>query len=246
VRRLGVALTYTIAFVLIDLIFRTRSAAGRAAWLEGASTNLANLAHNPVGALVASAFFAEGGLLSWAVLAFVGLGVVNWSLGNWRTAVLVGTAHVVGTLVSEGILWYRIEAGYESADQWYIVDVGPSYVVACALVAGIAYGPGAWRLLAAVGFVLVLPSLFGGLSTLEVSSVGHLCSVVIGLLLGWLLWRFAPPSRRSKTSGRPFTRFVRPFVLDRRDEVELHERQVTGEGSRACSTPRVRASNPHR
>jgi hypothetical protein len=244
VRRLGVALAYTIGFVLVDLIFRTRSAAGRAAWLDGASTNLANLAHNPIGTLVASAFFAEGGLVSWAVLALVGLGVVNWSLGNWRTAVLVGTAHVVGTLVSEGILWYRMEAGYESADQWYIVDVGPSYVVACALVAGIAYGPRAWRLLAALGFVLVLPSLFGGLSTLEVSSVGHLCSVVIGLLLGWPLWRSA--SRRSRKSGRPLTRFVRPFVLDRRDEVGLSERQATGVGLRACSTPRVRALNPHR
>ena len=223
-RRLGVALAYTIAFVITELIFQTRSAAGRAAWLDGASTNLANLGHNPIGTLVASAFFAEGGLLSWAVLAFVGLGAVNWSLGNWRTAVLVGTAHVVGTLVSEGILWYRIEAGDEPADQWYIVDVGPSYVVACALVAGIAYGPRAWRLAAAVGFVLVLPSLFGGLSTLEVSSVGHLCSVVIGLLLGWLLWRSASPSRRSGKSGRRLSRFVRPFVPDRRDEVGLPER----------------------
>jgi hypothetical protein len=191
VRRLGVALAYTIVFVIVDLIFRTRSATGQAAWLNWASTNLANLPHHPIGSLVASAFVAEGDPFRWAALALVGLGVVNWSLGNWRTAVLVTTAHVVGTVISQGILWYRIVAGYEPVDQRHIIDVGPSYVVACALVAGITYGPRAGRLPAGLGFVLLLPSLFGGLSTLEVSSVGHLCSVLIGLVLGWPLWRAA-------------------------------------------------------
>jgi hypothetical protein len=189
--RLGVAVGYTVAFVVTSLVFRTRSAAGRAAWLEWTSTNLVNLRHHPVGALVTSAFFAEDSLLSWAALALVGLGVVNWSLGNWRTAVLVTTAHVVGTLISEGILAYRIVAGAAPASDRYIVDVGPSYIVACALVAGVAYGTRAWRLLAAIGFALLLPSLFGGLTRLEVSAVGHLCSIVIALLLGWPLWRSA-------------------------------------------------------
>jgi hypothetical protein len=88
VRRLGVALAYTLAFVATDLIFRTRAATGKAAWLNWASTNLANLPHHPIGSLVLSAFLAEGDPWRWAALALVGLGVVNWSLGNWRTAVL--------------------------------------------------------------------------------------------------------------------------------------------------------------
>jgi hypothetical protein len=193
--RLGVAVGYTVALVVTSLVFHTRSAAGRAAWLKWTSTNLVNLRHHPVGALVTSAFFAEGSMLNWAALALVGLGVVNWSLGNWRTVVLVAAAHVVGTLISEGILAYRIAAGAAAASDRYITDVGPSYIVACALVAGVAYGMRAWRLLAAVGFALLLPSLFGGLTTLEVSSVGHLCSVVIALLLGWPLWRSASRHR---------------------------------------------------
>jgi hypothetical protein len=217
VRRLGVAVAYTTAFVVVDLIFRTRSATGQAAWLDWASTNLANLPHHPVGSLVVSAFIAEGDLWQWAALALVGLGVVNWSLGNWRTAVLVTTAHVVGTLISQAILWYRIGAGYEPVDQRHIIDVGPSYVVACALVAGIAYGPRAWRLLAGLGFVLLLPSLFGGLGTLEVAAVGHVCSLLIGVLLGWPLWRGS--SRRSRTNDGTKQTDQAPFVLDRRDEV---------------------------
>ncbi len=220
-RRFGVAVGYTIAFVVVDLIFRTRSAAGQVAWLNWASTNLANLPHHPVGSLVASAFVAEGDPWRWAALALVGLGVVNWSLGNWRTAVLVTTAHVVGTVISQGILWYRIGAGYESVDQRHIIDVGPSYVVACALVAGIAYGPRAWRLLSALGFVLLLPSLFGGLTTLDVAAVGHLCAILTPLLLGWPLWRGARRgfARRSRTNGGTKQADQAPFVLDRRDEV---------------------------
>jgi hypothetical protein len=217
VRRLGVAVGYTVAFVVVDLIFRSRSASGQAAWLSWASTNLANLAHHPIGSLVASAFLAEGDLWQWAALALVGLGVVTWSLGNWRTAVLVAAAHAVGTVISQGILWYRIDAGYESVDQRHIVDVGPSYVVVCALAAGVVYGPRAWRLLAGLGFVLVLPSLFGGLTTLDVAAVGHLCSVLTGLLLGWPLWRGA--SRRPRTNGGTKQTDQAPFVLDRRDEV---------------------------
>jgi hypothetical protein len=222
VRRLGVALAYTLVFVATDLIFRTRSATGQAAWLNRASTNLANLPHHPIGSLVLSAFLAEGDPWRWAALALVGLGVVNWSLGNWRTAVLVTTAHVAGTVISQGILWYRIGAGYEPVDQRHIIDVGPSYVVACALVAGIAYGPRAWRLLAGLGFMLLLPSLFGGLSTLDVAAVGHLCSVLIGLLLGWPLWRSAPfPTRRSRANGGTNQADRAPLVLDRREGDEV-------------------------
>jgi Rhomboid-like protein len=188
-RRLGVAVIYTAAFVVTDVIFRTRT--DGSGWLTWASTNLANLPDHPVGAMAASAFFAQGGLLDWALLAVIGLGVVNWSLGNWRTALLVATAHVLGTLISEGLLAYLIATGRAPDTDRYLVDVGPSYVVVCALAAGIAYGRGWHRLLAAAGFAVLSPDLFGGLPDLEVAPVGHLCSVMTGLALGWPLWRSA-------------------------------------------------------
>jgi asparagine N-glycosylation enzyme membrane subunit Stt3 len=188
-RRFGVAITYVAVFTAVDAVFDTRSPDGRVAWVGWTSTNLFNLHHHPVAAMVTSGLFAQGGLASWAVLAAVALGVANWSLGNWRTAVVVVAAHVVGTLVSEGILGYQIGAGAAPASDRYIVDVGPSYVVVAALVAGIAYGAGASRLLSAAGFALLSPELFGGLSTLEVSAVGHLSAALLGLLVGYPLWR---------------------------------------------------------
>jgi hypothetical protein len=198
--RLGVAVGYTVAFVVIDLVFRTRSPASRAAWLDWTSTNLVNLRDHPIGALVTSAFFAEGGLVSWTATALVGLGVVNWALGNWRTAVLVTTAHVIGTLVSEGVLAYRIAAGHAPVTDRHIVDVGPSYVVVCAMLAGAVYGRGAGRLLAGAGFVVLLPSMFSGLTTLDVAPIGHLCSIAIAFLLGWPLWH---SSRKAPVVATP-------------------------------------------
>jgi hypothetical protein len=47
---------------------------------------------------------------------------------------------VVGTLISEGVLWYRVSAGAVPVAQEHILDVGPSYVVIGGLVAGILFG----------------------------------------------------------------------------------------------------------
>jgi hypothetical protein len=205
--RAGVTIGYVAAFVVTTLIFRGLPADGRRAWLAWTSTNLVNLPDHPLPALVASGLFTEGSLASWTLTALVGLGVTNWALGNWRTAVLIASAHVGGTLISQGILAYRIAAGHAPAGDRYIIDVGPSYVVACALVAGAVYGLGVQRLPAIGGFALFAPTSFLGLPTLEVASVGHLCSVVIAVVLGWPLWRSArsgadtaPPARQGLLS----------------------------------------------
>jgi hypothetical protein len=187
----GVAVGYVLALVVTTLVFRGRTPAGQKAWLDWSSTNIVNLRHHPIAAMVTSAFVAEGSLVSWTLLALVGLVAVNWSLGNRRTLVLVTGAHVVGTLISEGIVAYRISAAQLPATDRYIVDVGPSYVVACALVAGAVYGLRAGRLPAVGGFALFAPGAFNGVSGFEVAPVGHLCSVVIGLVVGWPLWRAA-------------------------------------------------------
>lgn len=193
--RAGVTAGYVVAFVVTTLIFRGLSTSGRATWLAWSSTNLVNLRDHPLSALAVSGLFTEGSLASWLLTALVGLGVTNRSLGNWRTATLVVSAHVVGTLISQGILAYLIAGGRAPASDRYIIDVGPSYVVACALVAGSLYGLGVERLAALVGFILFAPHAFLGLPTLEVASVGHLCSVVIGAGLGWPLWRSARTRR---------------------------------------------------
>src|SRR6266550_776881 len=179
VDRLGVAVGYTVALGVGTTLLHSRPRPERDAWLDWASTNLANAPHHPIGALVVSALLTDGDLRGWLVLSLVGLGTVGWRLGAWRTATLVAGAHVIGTVVSEGIR-----------------DIGPSYVVVAALVAGIAYGPWPAKLPCALGFASVAPSLFGGLFQLVVSSVGHVCAIAVALLLGGLFLR-----RRRRTAG---------------------------------------------
>jgi hypothetical protein len=175
----------------------------RDAILHWASTNLVNLRHHPVGALLVSAFVTESDPVGWIVLGVVGLTATAWVLGGWRTVLLVATAHVVGTLVSEGILAYRIHVGAAPRTDELLMDVGASYIVVCALVAGMAYGTWPGRLLSAVGFLLVSPNLFGGLPHLEVSSVGHVTSIAVALGLGWTLRRAARRAARRPAPKEP-------------------------------------------
>jgi hypothetical protein len=181
---------YAAAFGSGTALLYAQSSPTRALWLDWASTDLANTTSHPIGALVVSALFAEGDPLGWLVLALVGLGTVGWRFGGWYTLALVAAAHVLGTVISEGIVGIRIATGALPASAMHIRDVGPSYIVVAALVAGVAYGPWLGKLPCAIGFAVLSPSLFGGLAQLEVSSVGHVCAIVVALLLGGLfLWR---------------------------------------------------------
>ena len=196
--RYGVAVGYATGLGLATVALQAQSAPVRARWLEWASTNLANAPHHPIGALVVSAFLTEGDVLGWLALSLVALGCLGYVLGAWRTAVLVAAAHIIGTVLSEGILAYRIGTGALPDSYRYIRDVGPSYVVVGALVAGIGYGRWPGRLLCAGGFVILAPSLFGGLFQLEVSAVGHVGAILVAVPLGGLLRR---ARRRSHQRG---------------------------------------------
>jgi hypothetical protein len=187
--RYGVAVGYAAGLGLATLLLQAQTAPVRARWLDWASTNLANAPDHPIGALVVSAFLTEGDVVGWLVLSLVALGCLGHVLGAWRTAVLVSAAHVIGTVLSEGIVAYRIGTGALPDAYRHIRDVGPSYVVVAALVAGIAYGRWPGRLLCAGGFVILAPSLFGGLFQLEVSAVGHVSAILVAVPLGGLLRR---------------------------------------------------------
>ncbi|MEU8342249.1 hypothetical protein SAMN05443665_102390 [Actinomadura meyerae] len=161
-----------------------------------ASTNLANLAVNPVGTMIASAFVAEGAQGVLMVAAAIGLFPLTRRFGNLRAVVLVAASHVLGTLVSQGIALVRLEAGLLSESIRTIPDVGPSYVLCAALVAAFLYGRGrARRLLAFAGWAALTPALLDGLLGLEVAAVGHVVAMLAGALIGWLL--LLPERRRA-------------------------------------------------
>lgn len=119
------------------------------------------------------------------VLAFVGLSAAGEALGNVRLATLLASGHVLGTLVSEAVLDGQIRAGSAPVAERFITDVGPSYVIAPALVLGLVLCPSlVGRAASGLGFALLAPHLFGGLPHLEVSSVGHVVAIGLALLAG--------------------------------------------------------------
>ena len=170
---LGCYLAAELAWVLLN----PRAQAALTAW---ASTSVANLEHEPVGPLLLSAFVGPGNLLIWPVLIALAVFGASRALGNARTALACVAGHVVGSLVSEGIVAYRVDAGQLPVTDRYLTDVGPSYVVVSAIVIAAVCGTWLARAAAALDFaVLVIGGhIFGGLSHLDVSAVGHLTAVV--------------------------------------------------------------------
>jgi len=92
--------------------------------LRWASSNIHNLRHDPVAALIASAFFTAATLLAWPALVALAVFGANDALGNWRTALTCAAGQVIGTLVSEGIVAYRVSHGSLPAADRYLNDAG--------------------------------------------------------------------------------------------------------------------------
>ena len=127
-RHYGFAMAYLAGVVAAGLAYTLLDPDAQARLIAWASTNVANLEHEPVGPLLVSAFVTSGFFAAWPVLIAPAVFGANRALGNTRTALICLAGHVIGSLVSEGILAYRIDAGQLSAANRHITDVGPSYV----------------------------------------------------------------------------------------------------------------------
>ena len=189
--RYAVTWLYLAGFIIAELAFTTLSSHDQSAALGWASTSVANLRHDPVGSLVASAFITPGIAVAWPVLIVLAVFGTNQILGNWRTVLVCGTGHVVGTLVSEGIVAYRITHGLLPASAAQILDVGPSYVVVSALTVVALYGSRLARIGAMLGIaaLVFIGHIFSGLTTLQVAAVGHAVAIMSSALLASaLVW----------------------------------------------------------
>jgi hypothetical protein len=206
-RRYAVACLYLVTFCAADVSYEFLSARDRAAVVGWASTSVHNLEHHPVGCLVASAFVPSGFEPVWPILIALALFGANHLLGNWRTLVTCAAGQFIGTLVSEGIVAYRVAAGALPATARHLVDVGPSYVVVAAIAVGVLWGTWLIRSAAALDFLLLIfvGQIFEGLSQLEVSAVGHLTALItgaaVGSLLRWHRLRGQPETKARALSG---------------------------------------------
>jgi hypothetical protein len=198
-RRHAAAWLYLGAFCLAGIGYGLLSGSGQHAVLRWASTNVHNLTHDPAGCLIASVFFAAAGISVWPVVIAATLFGANGVLGNWRTVVTCAAANIIGSLVSEGILWYRIAHGTMPASDRFIVDVGPSYVVVAAIPVAILWGSWLARAAGAIAFAALIfaGQIFSGLTSLAVTPVGHATALLVGATLGsalaWQHRRFVTP-----------------------------------------------------
>ena len=196
------ALAYASLFGVVASAVASRPAPVRDAWLAWLSTDLDNLTDHPVQALAGSAFVAESDVLALTALALIGLGAAGQSLGDLRLAGLLASTHVLGTLVSQSVLASQIRLGDAPESARSMIDVGPSYVVAPALVLGILLGSTRGRVASGVGFAALAPHLFGGLTRLDVPAVGHVVAIGAALLAGPALQRDRS-HRRSSVNTDP-------------------------------------------
>jgi hypothetical protein len=200
------AWAYLALFVITDIIYVCLPLSSRLSLQSWASTNVVNLRHDPVGSLVGSAFIPSGAAIGWPVLIAVALLSASKVLGSWRTALVCATGHILGTLVSEGIVAYRISRGLLPESDSRVIDVGPSYLVVAAITVAVLYGPWLVRILDALvlALMIVVGGIFSGLSTLQVAAVGHTTAIVTGAALGgFLAWRLRRRSQPPVPAAGP-------------------------------------------
>jgi hypothetical protein len=184
-RRYGFAWAYLVLFLLTQIVYARLDARAQASFTAWASTSVANLKTDPIGCLVVSAFVTGGQPWVWMVLIGVALLAACHVAGNRPVIIGCVAGHVIGTLVSEGIVAYRVQAGQLPLADNHLTDVGPSYVVVAALALTLIWPGLAVRALlpraaaAADLLILIFPGgIFGGLGRLDVAAIGHLTSIV--------------------------------------------------------------------
>ncbi|MEV0535367.1 rhomboid-like protein [Kitasatospora sp. NPDC050463] len=149
-------------------------------FLTARSTNLDNLREDPLHVLVASALWAEQSsfLLYFVLFTLFHANAERW-LGTLRWFTVAATAHVLATLVSEGVVARGILSGRLRESLSAAVDVGVSYALA-GVVAVLTYRfAGRWRLLYGGGVLLFY--LVPLVTSHTFTDLGHFSAVLIGL-----------------------------------------------------------------
>ena len=193
VRSAPLALSFA-ALLLATTIALRHFVANDDAVLRWASSNIDNLATQPIRALVVSAAFLPDQL--WLPVA-AAIGVVLVPLerrfGGLRTLLVVASGHVLATLATEGGVAVGLALGVLPGRDASRLDVGISYGLWAAASAALVLLPRRRRIaLAAVGALAVLAplALDPGMTT-----AGHALSFAIGL--GW--WPVLLRARRPES-----------------------------------------------
>ncbi|NEC64365.1 rhomboid family intramembrane serine protease [Streptomyces sp. SID9727] len=168
------------ALFVTTVVVHQMSPAFEEEFLRQRSTNIHELSRNPVRVLIASAFWIDGGQwLPYAVLYTVFHAPAERRLGTPRWLTVAATAHVLASLVSEGVLAWAIRHGHAPPSAADTLDVGVSYALAGVAAVLTSYVPRPWRpvYLFAVLVIYTVPLI----TNPTVTDVGHLTAALIGL-----------------------------------------------------------------
>jgi membrane associated rhomboid family serine protease len=184
-----VSLGYASVLVAAHFWLESLRPAHRARVLMSTSTDVYHLEHDPWRVLPLSALWAQGWLALWVLAVAICLGLLELSFGALPTLGIAAGGHLLGTIVSEGVVALRVNVGDLPASARHLLDVGPSYVVVACGVA-LAAAPSvrrSWRLVAALSLVPLTIESLDGLPSGEVDAIGHVVAAAVGaaIVLVW-------------------------------------------------------------
>jgi membrane associated rhomboid family serine protease len=172
---------YLLVLIATTIVLSISSAQSDNELLLTVSTNLHQLAHDPIRVLIASAFWTSGWweLALWTALFAVIVAPVERRLGWRRTTLTFAAGHLGATLIVAAGLWIGIQLGARDPADVVARDVGASYgFFAVAAVAAYLLAPRhrISYLAAIIGYVVAAAALFH-----TFTDFGHLAAVAIGL-----------------------------------------------------------------
>lgn len=179
-------LTYSWLFVLMVTTIIQSQLTGRQlhSVLLHRSTNIHELATDPLGVLFSSLLWIDGKNLEAYLLLFtLFLAPAEHWLGHLRWLTVGLSAHILSTYFSEGLLYLAIEEHDASERLVRAHDIGVSYFLV-GVMAVLTYHiarPWRWGYLAVLFIIFGFPLITMDRIELSFTTIGHFTSILIGL-----------------------------------------------------------------
>lgn len=183
--QLRVTAAYAVVLVVVSFTLKLLGPHARDAAVSRMSTNLHNLRHGHMGALVGSAFVDDSGAIYvWlpGLMCLLALGELIWRSKGLVIAFAVG--HIGATLLVAAGLAAALKAGWLPVSVARASDVGVSYGAVCVLGALTASIPSRWRAVW-IGWWLgvAMVAAQGG----DFTAFGHILALLLGIRLSFQL-----------------------------------------------------------
>jgi hypothetical protein len=204
-----VALTYALVLVTTTCVLQVVGPHTANELLLARSTNLYQLARNPIRVLLASAFWVSEpeDLVFAAAALLLAVAPVERRIGSLRTVVVLAVGHVGATLLTAGGLWLALRADVVGRDVVHARDVGPSYALVA--TAGFLVFLLERRLRAVYAAALVGAAVALVVVSGSFTDFGHLLAILCGFAcypLARHRMSTRPPIGQGLALGRSFVR----------------------------------------